>query len=524
MLLIHPPVAKPSEPPAGIAKLSGALSAHGVSHHVLDANIEGLLFLLNQPLNATDTWTRRAIKNCAKNIEALRNIRTYHSFDTYSRAVKDVNRVLAFSSKSVGVTLGLADYHDEKLSPLSSQDLFLAAAHPEQNLFYPYFEKRLSDVIEKIFSPQRRQRREEKQEGIVTDEKEQISLVGFSLNYLSQALTTFAMIGFVKKEFPGLQIVLGGGLVSSWMKRPDWNNPFKGFVDHLVSGPGEQPLLKLLNVTGIQKHMLPNYNTLPLQDYLSPGFILPYSASRGCYWNKCSFCPEKAEGNSYSPVPAQQAITELSALIEKTQPKLLHLLDNAINPALLRALADKPLPVPWYGFARFSKDLLDMDYCMQLKHSGCVMLKLGLESGDQGVLDKLQKGIDLGTASTILENLRKAGIATYIYLLFGTPDETIMEARRTLEFVVRHKDAINFLNVAIFNMPVCGSDAAEHETEQFYEGDLSLYIGFKHPQGWDRKLVRQFLESEFKRHPAVSAIIKKDPPVFTSNHAAFFAG
>lgn len=55
------------------------------------------------------------------------------------------------------------------------------------------------------------------------------------------------------------------------------------------------------------------------------------------------------------------------------------------------------------------------------------------------------------------------------------------------------------------------------------DGGLSLYTGFTHPQGWDRNVVRRFLDREFKRHPAVSAILKNDPPVFTSNHAAFFA-
>jgi radical SAM superfamily enzyme YgiQ (UPF0313 family) len=343
------------------------------------------------------------------------------------------------------------------------------------------------------------------------------------LNYLSQALCTFAMIGFVRKEFPGIKIVLGGGLVSSWMKRPGWKNPFGNLIDHLIAGPGEHSLLDLLNASGMkQKHYPPDYSSLPLHDYLSPGFILPYSGSSGCYWSKCSFCPETAEDNPYVSIPTQPAMAELAALVEKTKPTLVHLLDNSISPTLMRALAERPLGVPWYGFARIDKDLLDMDYCMQLKQSGCVMLKLGLESGDQGVLDKMQKGIDLEAASQVLQNLHKAGIATYIYLLFGTPAETVTEARRTLAFVVRHKAAIRFLNLAIFNMPVCGQDVGKIETEPFYEGDLSLYTGFTHPQGWDRKAVRRFLDNEFKRHPAISSILKNDPPVFTSNHAAFF--
>jgi radical SAM superfamily enzyme YgiQ (UPF0313 family) len=151
------------------------------------------------------------------------------------------------------------------------------------------------------------------------------------------------------------------------------------------------------------------------------------------------------------------------------------------------------------------------------------MLKLGLESGDQGVLDRMQKGIDLRTASQVLNNLHAAGIAAYVYLLFGVPAETLIEARKTLDFVVAHAGAITFLNLAVFNMPVCGQDAGMHETGQFYEGDLSLYTAFKHSRGWDRKAVRRFLDAEFKKHPVVSSILRRDPPIFTSNHAAFFA-
>jgi radical SAM superfamily enzyme YgiQ (UPF0313 family) len=269
-------------------------------------------------------------------------------------------------------------------------------------------------------------------------------------------------------------------------------------------------------------HSAPDYTSFPVHDYLSPGFILPYSGSSGCYWNRCSFCPETAEDNPYVPVPVPQAMADLHALAADRSPVVIHLLDNSVSPALMQALAADPVGVPWYGFARIGKDLCDLDYCVALRRSGCAMLKLGLESGDQGVLDQLNKGIDLGTASKVLTNLSKAGIAAYVYLLFGTPAETVVEARKTLEFVVHHRNAITFLNLAIFNMPVCGTEALEYETAQFYEGDLSLYTGFKHPRGWERKEVRRFLEAEFKRHHAVSAILKSDPPLFTSNHASFF--
>ncbi len=476
MLLIFPPVAKPCEPPAGIAKLVGALKAQGISCTILDANLEGLLYLVQQPQTAHDTWTRRAVKNISANLAALREPRTYRFPDRYSRAVKDVNRALESSAREFHAILGLSDYHHQQLSPVRSADLLIAAERPEQNPFYPWFSRRLPEILNKSGS----------------------ALIGFSLNYLSQALTTFAMIGFLRQEFPRAKIVLGGGLVTSWMKGPAWKNPFAGLVDHCIAGPGEGPLLDLLGIKEIgSMHVTPDYGSLPHEEYLSPGFVLPYSGSSGCWWNKCSFCPETAEDNPYVPVPVELAMTDLKSLIAKTDPVLVHLLDNSVSPALMHALANEPPGVPWYGFARIGNELTDSDYCMRLKRSGCRMLKLGLESGDQGVLDKLLKGIDLATASRALKNLHAAGIAAYVYLLFGTPAETVREARKTLEFVADHREAITFLNLAIFNMPVCGHEAREYETGHFYEGDLSLYTAFKHPHGWDRKAVRRFLDAEF---------------------------
>src|SRR5512141_2239302 len=98
MLLIFPPAAKPCEPPAGIAKLAGALAKQGISCTVLDANLEGLLSLMLKPQTASDTWSRRAVKTISSNLAALRDPRTYRNPDQYSRAVKDVNRVLEASA------------------------------------------------------------------------------------------------------------------------------------------------------------------------------------------------------------------------------------------------------------------------------------------------------------------------------------------------------------------------------------------------------------------------------------------
>jgi len=505
ILLIHPPEAKACEAPGGPARLAGSLRRHGVACRIWDANLEGQLRLMEEGRsgagNSTDTWTRRATKHFAKNLAALHSRGLYQNPDRYRRTVMDLNRLLATAAKPCGVRLSLADYEDERLSPIRSADLLQAAAEPQSNPFYPWYSRRLPEILKE--SP--------------------VSHAGFSLNFLSQALTAFAMIGFLRRAFPKIRIVIGGGLVTSWIRRPDWKTPFMDLVDELIAGPGEAPLLALLGKEHDGGPDRPDLEGFPLNGYLSPGTVLPYSASSGCWWRRCSFCPERAEGNPYRLLPPAQVTADLRALVAETNPTLIHLLDNAISPTLLDALTVEPPGSPWYGFARITHRLADPDFCLKIRDSGCVMLKLGLESGDPAVLDALNKGIDLPTVSAALKNLKAAGIATYVYLLFGTPAETPAAARRTLAFTAEHAEEIGFLNLAIFNLPVYGPETEDFDTGEFYAGDLSFYRPFSHPRGWNRCEVRRFLEREFKKLPAIASILRRDPPFFTSNHAPFFA-
>ncbi len=503
VLLINPPVAKPCEPPAGLARLAGALADAGRPCRVLDMNVEGMLRLLSNAVPGDDRWSLRAARNLSRNLDALRDEKTYRNFDRYKRCVNDINRL--YSSAAAGdARLSLSDYEDRCLSPIRSEDLLEAACHPEDNPFYDHFARRL---------------REEFEHG---GER----FAGFSLTYLSQALAAFAMMGFVRDEFPGVKIILGGGLVTSWMSASAWENGFGGLVDHVVKGPGETFLLGLLGSVpeagGRKISASYAYDVFPLKDYLSPGMIMPYSTSTGCCYGKCSFCPETAEGNRYVQLAPASAAAGIARLAKKHRPTLVHIVDNAVSPAVLRALVNEPPGVPWYGFARVTEELTDRGFCEDLKASGCLMLKLGIESGDQEVLDGMRKGIRLTDVSKTLKALSGAGIGTYAYLLFGTPWEDAPAARRTMDFVVEHHEYIGFLNLAIFNLPHGSPDAAALEAKPFYGGNLSFYTDFVHPKGWDRRKVRHFLDREFTRHPAIREIIKRQPPYFTSNHAPFF--
>jgi hypothetical protein len=499
VILIHPPIHKPCEPPAGVARLLGAIHAQGFGGTVLDANLECLAALCHQGGEGTDTWTRRALRNAPGHLESLRSWDLYRKASRYRRALADLGRLLENAGRPFQVRLTFANLQHRTLSPVRSGDLLQAAEKPQDSPFYAYLGQRLTRVID----------------------SQEPAYIGFSLNFLSQALASFGMIGFVRSQYPNIRLILGGGLVTSWMRNPKWKNPFGGLIDHLVAGKGEEELLRLLGKSSSRAggNHLPVYQSVSGEDYWAPGFILPYSAASGCYWSRCRFCPERAEGSPYEPIPPDRVIEELRALISEKKPILIHFLDNALSPALLQKVAGHPLGVPWYGFARITSHLAQLDFCHALKKSGCVMLQLGLESGDQKVLDRMEKGIDLSTASQVLSNLKQAGIAAYVYLLFGTPPEGPAEAQKTLDFVVRHHSCIDFLNLSVFNLPRYGPERLGLSTQEFYEGDLSLYTGFSHPHGWNRNLVREFLDKTFRRHAAIAPILRREPPVFTSNHA-----
>jgi len=515
MLLIYPPASRSAEPPIGIARLAGFLRGQGQAVRCLDLCHEGIEYLLSLPPDAdtpADTWSRGALRRRSRALELLRDASTYAAPDRYRRAVLDLNRALKAVSAASGVEASLADYRDSRRSPLKRSDLLDAADRFEENVFFPLFSERLETELADF--PARS--------------------VGISICFLSQALCAFAIIGYLRKRHPRLSIVLGGGLVTSWVAqgRVGAAERFGGLVDAIVAGRGEDGILDALEAVGAQvgaeragrgvSSSSPDFDDFSGLRYLAPTRIAPYNFSWGCPWRRCAFCPEKAEGNPYAGVRVDAAASELRTLAERYSPGLFHFTDNEIAPLYLRALADSPPGARWYGFARFSRCLVDPAFCERLAASGCSMLQLGLESGDQRVLDELGKGTRIDEIDIALANLSRAGIGTFLYVLFGTPAEDRDAALRTRDFIAARADRIDFLNVAVFNLPSTSEEARRLGARPFYEGDLSLYSEFRHPRGWDRNEVRAFLARDFEGEPSIKAILARNPPVFTSSHAAFF--
>ena len=299
MLLIFPPVAKPCEPPAGVALLSAALKEHGILCQVIDANIEGLLYLINSDIVPIDPWSKRALKNRERIVFDLKDKALYENMDRYHQRVYDLNKLLSMSVDTKRFKITLSDYSDSKLSSVNSRDLLKSAGQYKENPFYRFFEDKLRHKVQTSNS----------------------KFVGISLCYLNQALVSFALAGWIRDNFKDRKIIMGGGLISSWMSRPDYNDPFKDLVDLTIRGEGEIPLLELLGIKNVnKKDYVPDYDFVKDDLYLSSGKVLPFRASIGCYWSKCNFCPEKAEIHPYSSNRASKVLADLKEIEKKYAP------------------------------------------------------------------------------------------------------------------------------------------------------------------------------------------------------------
>ena len=503
MLLIHPPGARAGEPFPGPARLAGALKSVGSPSFVWDASLEGLLSLARQARPAAkDTRRNRAVKNCDIVLSGLSGTEGFENFDRYKQLVEYLDSLLPSFGRGDRWDITPSHYRDSLWDPLEPGDLVCAAENPEQSPYFSWFSRRIPEVFEEHFSggPPRR--------------------AGISFSFLSQALPGMALAGFLRREYPEMEIFFGGGLITSWMRRLGSLPFLEPWADRIVAGPGEDDVVPARDRDALT-HDFTDVRALP---YLSPGLVLPFGSALGCPWRKCTFCPETCEQNPYQPLGARRSLREMRILGEKYGPVLFHITDSEISPALLKGLAEGGVGVPWYGFARFSPLLEDPRFCRRLAVSGCRMLALGLESADPAVLKAMNKGIDLPKVPGILANLQAAGIGTYVYLLFGTPRVDASAALRTRDFTATHAGLMDFISPALFNMPLGpGADPGKYGDDSGRRpAPLSLYRDFDHPRGWNRDRVRRFMAADFRGTPEIRDVLNRTPPFFTSSHAPFF--
>ncbi|HEX9191243.1 MAG TPA: radical SAM protein [Candidatus Deferrimicrobiaceae bacterium] len=530
VLLIHPPAARPAEPPLCTGVLLSRLRRMGVRADAIDANLEAYLHLLGgDRLSAAagpgaGTTVRRAVRHAPRALSFLRSPGAAASFPRYAAAARHLAAALsAYRGESGSERLTLGDYRHGGLSEFSPTDLSRVADGREGTVFSGYFRE---DLLPRVAGLRPR-------------------CVGISVNFRHQVLPAFELAGLLRRALPGVPVVGGGGLLTSW-KRPllAAGRPLPAFT-RVVFGPGEGALAWIaagdvsreeyfLRGSG-EAEFLPDFGFAELRGYISPEPVLPVAASRGCYWGRCAFCPEGVAPThpyrTHDPAAFPELLRELS---RRYGVKRFHLTDNAIPPPTLRALvarADALRGVSWHGFVRFERDLLAPGFSSGLAAAGCAMLQLGLESGSQPLLDRMGKGTRVSDASAILANLKAAGIATYVYVMLGAPGETAGDAEATLAFLEGHAGEIDCLNLSILNLPreaegetLPGDEGTSRDCAGRDDEPLGLYRPVPPAAGWGRPQARRFLSRRILGSPALREIVARTPPGFASSHAFFFRG
>lgn len=528
LLLIHPPAARPAEPPLGTAVLLSHLRREGATAEAIDANLEAHLHLLGGDRLAAAagpapaTALHRAMKNVPRALSFLRSPAAGGSFSRYSSAARHLNTALsAYRGESGRERWTLGDYVHGELSEFSIPDLSLAASGKAGTVFSSYFRDVLLPRVGRMHPRG----------------------VAISVNYRHQVLPAFELAGLLRRRLPGIPVYGGGGMFTSWRRALRHMNP--GFLpfDRVGFGPGERALAAaaggpstdggLFFENGDAVEFLPDFGFAPLQEYLSPEPVLPVAATRGCYWRRCRFCPEAvAPIHPYCAVEAGSFPALLREMSGRYGVRRFHLTDNAIPMDILRAMADGRRVLrglSWHGFARFERELLEPEFASSLAAAGCSMLQLGLESGSQRILDGMGKGTRVAEASAILSNLSRAGIVSYVYVLLGVPGETESDAERTRSFLAENAGEIGFLNLSILNLPreaswpgmAVGSPPGEDGRLEGVES-LGLYRRVPAGDDWARAHARRFLQQRILRDPAIRANAARTPPWFGDSHAVFF--
>ncbi len=316
-------------------------------------------------------------------------------------------------------------------------------------------------------------------------EKEQPDVIGISIVLQQQMFSTMTFCALIKQHFPHIHVTIGGNTVTR-LRDVLPQSPLFQYFDSAVVYEGETAFVQLVSAVGAKRslaavpntiykdeagihastisfaedmHALPppDFDGLPLEKYFVPTKIMPYLATRGCYWGRCEFC-DHGEGYTagYRSKTIQEALGEIQYLRDKYGAKHFHFTDESYPPALFRKLArgliDSKMGIVWTTHMRFEKSLLDQTVWQDAKESGCKYLHFGYESGVERVLQLMDKATTTEIMTKHLQLTADAGIWNHCMGFFGFPGETKEEAWQSVQFLEANKDHVHSLGFGTFDL------------------------------------------------------------------------
>jgi len=500
VLLIFPPDWFPSEPYLSLPSLTSVLRKAGHTVIQKDVNLEMWDWYFSED------FLKKVLRKVPQQLDRLRKLANKRDLTDYEMDVQlalcDVTRqrideLIKKAEKAKAIVRGEVFYDIDKLEwaiqvfceVTQTISLVYAPARicmppMETDLSYKVFAS--NEVIEAVNDEQVNVYRDVFDQLVKPVlEAEKPDVVGISIVLQQQIFSTMTFCALIKQHFPDIHVTIGGNTVTR-LRDVLPHSPLFQFFDSAVVYEGETAFLQLVeavgakrdlgsvpntiykDATGIHESALsyaedmaelppPDFDGLPLEKYFVPTRILPYLATRGCYWGRCEFC-DHGEGYTagYRSKKIQDVLADIKYLKDKYGCGHFHFTDESYPPALFRKLArglvEEKMDIFWTTHMRFEKSLIEDAVWEDAKQSGCRYLHFGYESGVERVLQLMDKATTTDIMTKHLKLTAEAGIWNHCMGFFGFPGETREEAWQSVEFLEQNKDYVHSLGFGTFDL------------------------------------------------------------------------
>jgi anaerobic magnesium-protoporphyrin IX monomethyl ester cyclase len=196
----------------------------------------------------------------------------------------------------------------------------------------------------------------------------------------------------------------------------------------------------------------PAYDLVDMEQYLSPKKIgyrsfqnraVSMITSRGCPFN-CCFCAVHLHmGKKFRAHSAEYVLNHIQYVVEKFEVKNIFFEDDNLTLDLARfeAICDgiiqRKIKIGWETPNGVRADCLNLALLKKMKQSGCQSVFVGVESGDQQVLDNvICKSLDLKRVVEFAKDSKSIGLKTGAFYIIGFPGETKADMQRTVDFAL----------------------------------------------------------------------------------------
>jgi radical SAM superfamily enzyme YgiQ (UPF0313 family) len=99
-----------------------------------------------------------------------------------------------------------------------------------------------------------------------------------------------------------------------------------------------------------------------------------------------------------------------------------------------KLIADKLNAVPWILINGIRANLADTETLRLMKEAGCKRVAFGVETGDEEILESIDKRVTHDQIREAFRNAKQVGLETVGFFIIGLPGDTAATMDKTIEF------------------------------------------------------------------------------------------